>query len=75
MQEQLISKRDMYEMESKLTLEIEGVRKDIKQLEAKAETQLELLRRDLKIWFGGMLVLAATIQTAIVTLATHLLGH
>ena len=66
-QEQLITKQDLKEveaqltsqikeLESKTTIEFESIRRDIKESEINAKNQSELLRRDLKIWFGGMLV-------------------
>ena len=64
-QEQLVSKRDIKELEAKILLEM-------KNLETKTETQIELLRRDLKIWFGGMLVVAVGVLSAMMTLIVHL---
>ena len=57
--ENLVTKRDLKELENKLTLEIENVRRDIKELESKtthaikeleSKTTLELenIRRDIK---------------------------
>ena len=82
-QEQLISKRDMFELERNLKLDIENVQleianvkkdltKDIKDLESKTQIQIELLRRDLKIWFGGMLVIAVGVLSGMMTLIVHL---
>ena len=84
-QDQLISKRDMFELERNLKLDIENIRleitnvkkdltKDIKELETKSQTQIEFLRRDLKIWFGGMLVVAVGVLSGMMTLVVHLSG-
>jgi hypothetical protein len=63
-QEQLVSKRDLKELENEL-------KKDIKALEVKTETGFELLRRDLKIWMGGMLVVSVSVLGALITFLAH----
>ncbi len=59
-QDQLVSKRDLKEVEKTLELKIETVKKDLK-------VEIEVVKRDLKIWFGGMLfaAVAALIMTLI----------
>lgn len=82
-QEQLITKYDlkelenelkqnMKELETKTAIESESIRRDIKELETKTTTQLEILRRNLKVWLGGMLVSLVLIFSTIVTLIPHL---
>ena len=82
-QEQLVTKQDLKELEnelkrtikeidSKTSLELEAMRRDIKESENKTTLQLELLRRDLKIWLGGMLITLVAVFSAIVTLIPHL---
>lgn len=67
-QEQLVTKQDLKEVESQLT-------NQIKELEAKTTLEVELLKRDLKIWFGGMLVGLVVVISGIMTLIVHLGGH
>jgi hypothetical protein len=75
-QEQLVSKRDLKELEKEIKLEIEDVRKELKleirNLDSRTQNQIELLRRDLKIWFGGMLVVAVSVLSGMMTLIVHL---
>jgi hypothetical protein len=54
---QLVSKRDL----KKLKLEI-----------AKIDSKIELSKRDLKICFAGMLVVAVSVLSGMVTLIVHL---
>jgi hypothetical protein len=67
-QEQLVTKQDLKEVEAQLT-------NQIKELEAKTTLEVELLKRDLKIWFGGMLVGLVVVISGIMTLIVHLGGH
>ncbi len=82
--ENLVTKRDLKELENKLTLEIENVRRDIKELESKTalefeamrlntKSQIELLRRDLKLWFGSMLVTVIVAFSTLLTVLPHLI--
>jgi len=48
-----------------LSIEIADVKKDL-------SVTTELLRRDLKIWFGGMLVVAVSALSGMMTLIVHL---
>jgi hypothetical protein len=75
MEEQLVTKYDIKELEGKISLELEIIRRDIKELEVKLSNQTELLRRDLKIWFGGMLITLVASLSGIATLTLHLSGH
>lgn len=85
-QEQLITKQDLKEveaqltsqikeLESKTTLEFESIRRDIKELEMNAKNHSELLRRDLKIWFGGMLVTLVIVLSTVQTVIAHFSSH
>jgi hypothetical protein len=85
-QEQLITKQDLKEveaqltsqikeLESKTTLEFESIRRDIKESEMNARNQSELLRRDLKIWFGGMLVTLVIVLSTVQTVIAHFASH
>ena len=111
-QEQLVNKRDLKEVEKELKIEIENVRKELKEVEKELKIEIEnvrkelkevekelkieienvrkelkieienvrkemrinseLLLRDLKIWFGGMLVIAVTLLSGMMTLIVHL---
>ena len=66
-QEQLVSKRDLKEVEANL-------QRDLKEVEKTLRVEIEMTKRDLKIWFGGMLVVAVTVLSAMMALITHL-GH
>lgn len=85
-QEQLVTKQDLKEveaqltshikeLESKTTLEFESIRRDIKESEMNARNQSELLRRDLKIWFGGMLVTLVIVLSTVQTVIAHFSSH
>jgi hypothetical protein len=85
-QEQLITKQDLKEveaqltsqikeLESKTTLEFESIRRDIKESEMNARNQSELLRRDLKIWFGGMLVTLVIVLSTVQAVIAHFASH
>ena len=67
-QDQLISKRDMFELERSLKLDIENVRLEV----ASVRLEIELSKRDLKIWFGGMLVAAVSVLSGIMAVIMHL---
>ena len=108
-QEQLISKQDMYDTERNLKYDIDNVRKDLtteidnvrkdltteidnvrKDLTTEIDnvrkdltTEIDSVRKDLtaeisnvnkdlKIWFGGMLIVAVTIMTGMMTLIVHI---
>jgi len=71
--ENLVTKRDLKELENKLALEIENVRRDIKELESNTKIQMEVLRRDLKIWFGSMLVTVIVAFSTLLTVLPHLI--
>jgi len=47
-QEQLVNKQDLKELESKTTLECESIRRDIRELESKTLLEFESIRRDIK---------------------------
>lgn len=64
-QDQLVSKRDLYDVEKNLRVEIENVRKDLR-------FEISSLSKELKIWFGGMLVVVIGILSGMMTLITHL---
>ncbi len=46
--ENLVTKRDLKELENKIALELENVRRDIKELENKTALEIENVRRDIK---------------------------
>ena len=82
-QEQLVNKRDLKEVEKELKIEIEIIRKELKvdlanvsleieNVKKELKVDIELLRRDLKIWFGGMLVAAVGVLSGIMTLIVYL---
>ena len=78
--ENLVTKRDLKELENKLALEIENVRhdiesirRDIKELESNTKIQMEVLRRDLKLWFGSMLVTVVVAFSGLLTILPHLI--
>lgn len=85
-QEQLVSKRDIKELEIALTYKIEKleaktetqielIRREIKELEVKLAGQNEALRKDLKIWMGGALMVSVVAMSSIVAFLTHLTMH
>ena len=71
-QEQLVSKRDLKEVEKELSVKIEDVRKELKVDIEKVRYEIEGTKKDLKIWFGGMLVVAVTVLSGMMTLIVHL---
>jgi len=77
--ENLVTKRDLQELENKLVqtikelesktaLEFEAMRLDTK-------SQIELLRRDLKLWFGSMLVTVIIAFSTLLTVLPHVIGR
>lgn len=47
-------------------------KRDLKEVEKNLRVEIELTKRDLKIWFGGMLVVAVTVLSGMMTLIVHL---
>ncbi len=81
-QDQLVSKRDLKEVEKTLELKIETVRRetenvrkelkiDIENVRKDLTIKIEVVKRDLKIWFGGMLFAAVAALSGIMTLIAH----
>ena len=77
-QDQLVSKRDLKEVEKTLELKIETVRRETENVKKelkvdieKVRVEIEVVKRDLKIWFGGMLFAAVAALSGIMTLIAH----
>ncbi len=64
-QDQLVSKRDLYDVEKNLKFDMENIRKDLR-------FEISNLSKELKIWFGGMLVIVIGVLSGIMTLIVHL---
>lgn len=78
-QEQLVTKQDLKEVEAQLASQIKELEvkttQQIKELEINSKNQSELLRRDLKIWFGGMLVTLVIVLSTVQTVIAHLVSR
>lgn len=78
-QEQLVTKQDLKEVEAQLVQKIKELEvsttHQIRELEAKTTLETELLKRDLKIWFGGMLVTLVVVMSGIMAVIVHLGGR